>query len=325
MPLTGSGRFHRAVGLIDADPEFGVGVPQADEELARRTAVCPEIDLERGLWHPPPAEDYGDHAFGLVILDGMITREVVLADRSAAQLLGPGDVVTPWANTEGLVPAMIEWTVNAPTRLAVLDDRVLLAARRWPSIMRVLTDRLASQTVRLSVHNAIAQLPRVDARVLAVLWHLSERFGRVTPTGVVLPLRLTHEAIGRLVGAQRPTVTLALRDLLDRGAVERRDDEGWLLREGTQVDFAPELEPLSVNAIEIAAVLGRVPDIRTSPPRLIAQEELDQLRLWVKQLSDDLPDRRRYVDELLHRCRETKDRSASTRERIHRRRGSAAA
>jgi len=52
----------------------------------------------------------------------------------------------------------------------------------------------------------------------------------VTPGGTVLPLALTHETLGALVGARRPTVTLALGDLSERGAVLRQG-RAWLLVE----------------------------------------------------------------------------------------------
>jgi hypothetical protein len=48
--------------------------------------------------------------------------------------------------------------------------------------------------------------------------------------GTTLPVMLTHDALGGLIGARRPTVTLALRELTDRGAVVRQD-RGWLLLE----------------------------------------------------------------------------------------------
>ena len=53
----------------------------------------------------------------------------------------------------------------------------------------------------------------------------------MTTDGVVLPLRLSHELLGALIGAQRPTVTLALRGLTDRGYIRRRPDRTWLLLE----------------------------------------------------------------------------------------------
>ena len=51
----------------------------------------------------------------------------------------------------------------------------------------------------------------------------------MTAGGVVLPLRLTHEALARLVGAQRPTVSTALKGLHDTGEVTRRGDGAWVL------------------------------------------------------------------------------------------------
>ena len=46
---------------------------------------------------------------------------------------------------------------------------------------------------------------------------LADRWGRVTPDGIVVDLALTHELIGHLVGGRRPTVTLALAELAESG------------------------------------------------------------------------------------------------------------
>ena len=89
--------------------------------------------------------------------------------------------------------------------------------------------RLAMQAHRLAVQGAICQLARVELRVLALLWHLAERWGRVGREGVVLPVKLTHETLGRFVGARRPSVTLAMGQLADDGLVTRRDDGAWVL------------------------------------------------------------------------------------------------
>jgi CRP-like cAMP-binding protein len=60
------------------------------------------------------------------------------------------------------------------------------------------------------------------------MWLLAESWGLVTPTGTVLPIALTHAALGGLIGARRPTVTLALGNLSASGLV-RREPRGWLL------------------------------------------------------------------------------------------------
>ena len=105
---------------------------------------------------------------------------------------------------------------------------------------------------RLTGQLVICQLPRVDQRVLAILWLLAESWGHVTPGGVRLPLALTHETLGALIGARRPTVTLALRKLSEKGSIVRQDS-GWLLLEpppepeGTPKELAPELAGISLS------------------------------------------------------------------------------
>jgi hypothetical protein len=69
----------------------------------------------------------------------------------------------------------------------------------------------------------------VEDRILVLLWHLADRWGRVRPEGVTVPVRLTHEMLGKLVGARRPSVTTAVNELIQREQIARADDGGWLL------------------------------------------------------------------------------------------------
>jgi CRP/FNR family transcriptional regulator, cyclic AMP receptor protein len=62
----------------------------------------------------------------------------------------------------------------------------------------------------------------------------------VTADGVVLRLRLTHELLGQLVGAKRPTVSLALKELEARGSIHRPAEGGWLLAEPWSADDAAD-------------------------------------------------------------------------------------
>jgi CRP-like cAMP-binding protein len=167
----------------------------------------------------------------VLVLDGLLARDTELAGRVSTQLLGPGDVCDPWARAEELVPCAVRWRAHEPTRLAVLDGRFAIAARRWPSLAIAIQRRLQERADRLAGQTALLQLPSVDQRVLALLWQLADRFGRMGADGVVLPLSLTHRVIGQLVGARRSTVTLAFTDLVERGLVVKRGDEdpGWLL------------------------------------------------------------------------------------------------
>jgi CRP-like cAMP-binding protein len=75
--------------------------------------------------------------------------------------------------------------------------------------------------------------------VLATLRHLAIRWGRVTPNGVRIPFRLTHEVLGEIIGAQRPSVTSGLAQLEQRGLLRRAADRTFVLM-GDLGDSKPE-------------------------------------------------------------------------------------
>ena len=144
---------------------------------------------------------------------------------------GPGDVIAARDLRHTTLPCGESWTATVPSRIALLDDRFLLAARRWPRLVSAMFELLGEQRDRLMMQLVIAEQPRVEDRLLMLFWQLADRFGRVTREGITIQLALTHEALGRLIGARRPTVTLALRMLGERGAIERQAGP-QLAREG---------------------------------------------------------------------------------------------
>jgi CRP/FNR family cyclic AMP-dependent transcriptional regulator len=230
------------ISILDADPELGAGLSGDARDLARRHAVAAVHALPTGPFDfPSPNGESAAPAVGLLVLDGLITRDVELAGRSTTELLGQGDIIRPWDDEASLepLPGSVSWAVLEPARVAVLDRRFAAVAGRWPTMLDTLIGRTARRSRSLSVQRAIAQVPRVDARVLVLLWLLADRWGRVSPQGVRVPLALTHETIGKLVGARRPSVTTALGVLTRRGLVERTDS-GWLLH-GDPQEALPEL------------------------------------------------------------------------------------
>jgi CRP-like cAMP-binding protein len=219
------------IRLLDYDPELGASLRSERFAEARATAQAMAIEVPRGTRSAEELTDGREVPYGVLLLDGLAKRTVVLDGVVSAQLLGPGELVrvAGVATALALIPTDIRWTVLEPLTLALLDERFLLTVRRWPEIVAALFERLTAQEERRDVHRALSQLPRVEDRVHALLWLLAERWGRVTPQGVTLRLRLTHELIGQLVGAKRPTVSLALKELEERGTIHRRHDGGWLL------------------------------------------------------------------------------------------------
>jgi CRP/FNR family cyclic AMP-dependent transcriptional regulator len=256
------------IALLAADAGFARGIPAPDLGLAKRVLVLPRLDLDAGAWTPPTPADSGAAPLALLV-DGLVGRHVGLGERVATQLLGPGDVFDPWAGAaDDLLPRSVRWSALAPATIAVLDGRFATAAQRWPGLSRTVQARLAALGERLAIHLAICQLPRVEQRVLALLWHLAERFGRVAPDGVVVGLLLTQRMIGELAGAQRPTVSLALTSLLEDGLVVRRDDGTLVLDAASRGMFAPAgvpAPPAPASAVAVAPgdLLERVRVLRS--------------------------------------------------------------
>ncbi len=222
-----------SVRLLDADPELARDLDEAAWGDALRLAVLRQVELPPGELRLEPARP------PLLLIEGAVLRATWVGGHAAAELLGPGDVVHGHGVGDSVVVERVEWSVHLPARAAVLDERMGLITRRWPSIGARLADRLSEQHARTGTLAAITQLPRVDLRVLGLLWHLAERWGRVTPGGLLLPMRLTHRTLGRLIGAQRPTVTLAVGQLVTVGAVAPQPGGGWLLLGGPDGEHRP--------------------------------------------------------------------------------------
>jgi hypothetical protein len=221
----------RSIALLDADPDLGQLLSEDQREEARRALTVRSHLVEPGPWDGERLREAGPENVGLMILDGLMTRELALADNVSGELLGPGDLVRPWqaSGPERLVPFGVRWTVLEQTRLAVLDRRFAVALAHYPQVNAMLIDRLTERSQRLALMQAISQLNGVDRRLLTLFWHLAERWGRVTAAGVSVSVSVPHRVIAQLVGARRPTVSTALSQLAERGELVRQLDGSWLL------------------------------------------------------------------------------------------------
>jgi CRP/FNR family cyclic AMP-dependent transcriptional regulator len=215
--------------LLDADPdlaqEFDIRMRMVVRQVA--TVVVFEIgvgDCEPAQWSTP-----GAAAPGLLLLDGTIAVDVRVGDRTATELMGPGDLLQPWDHAaDELLERSAEWHVLLPGRVAILDGGFAERTRPWPQILLALLRRAGKRACDLDVQRAIACQPRLEVRLALLLWHLSPRWGKVEPGGIRISLPLTHRLLGQLVGAERPSVSHALARLAAAGLVTGRADE-WHL------------------------------------------------------------------------------------------------
>jgi CRP/FNR family transcriptional regulator, cyclic AMP receptor protein len=219
------------ISIVDADADLADVLDPASREQARRGALTRVRHLSPGEWDATGAMEPDLHHRGFLIIDGLLSRDVEVLGRSCVELLGPGDVLRPWSwDPDGShVHAEVGWKVLEPTRLAVLDHKLVVRIMPWPQLGVELFARGTRRAHALAVALAIAHHQRVDDRLLLTLWHLAERWGRVGPQGIAVPLPLSHQRLADLIGAHRPSVTAAMGDLARSGALSRRDDRVWVL------------------------------------------------------------------------------------------------
>ncbi|MEQ9092634.1 MAG: Crp/Fnr family transcriptional regulator [Miltoncostaeaceae bacterium] len=193
----------------------------ADEALAESVLDLPSAEVGAGQEYAVAA---GGAACCLVARGRLALT--VFAEENRERTIGileQGDV---------LVRPLAGWAATGPrVRCFAIDDAVLglvddARIERWmehPALARSLFAVMAQQIAERELAVAIALEPRVERRLLLKLRQLAGRWGRVTPDGVRLDLRLTHQELANMVGSARESVTIALGRLAESGEIEVRN------------------------------------------------------------------------------------------------------
>lgn len=240
------------VSVLREDPALARPLEPARVEMASREALARVVSVPKGIFWPHEALPAKPATLGMLVLEGLLLRGVAVADRPTVEVFGAGDLVRPFESgldPHAVVPAEVRWWGLRPARLAVLDASFTRRMSAYPEVIAELAGRLWCASAATSVRLSIVRQPRLSARLHFMLWHLADRFGRVQPDGVVLALPLCHSLLSWLVGAQRPAVCRALKELDRAGLVARRADKTWWLARQ-----APEgLADLTLAARRVAA------------------------------------------------------------------------
>lgn len=212
--------------LLDADPELAEEFDVRRRVAARQLATARVLQMGVGDCDLEASFRSAALGPGLLILDGLVVFETRTSDRVAAELVGSGDLLqAPELPTDELLERSCDWRALRPTRFALLDGDFVDRVRPFPQISRALLRRACRRTADLDVLRAITSQPRLEVRLVLLLWHLAARWGRVEPAAVRLCLPLTHRLIGHLVAAERPSVSHALKRLAHAGLVSGTADD----------------------------------------------------------------------------------------------------
>ncbi len=242
--------------MLDLDPDLADELDPGSRRVARAAATALTFDVEAGSLDLAPWFEQAGEGPGLVVLDGVLALNARVGDRIASELIGSGDLLQPlWGGPERLLACQVDWRALLPMRFAVLDGAFSKRVRFWPQIGQALLRRAGRRVINLDLQRAIAAQPRLEVRLALLLWHLAGRWGKVEPGGVHLSLPLTHQLLGQLVGAERPSVSHALARLADGGFVTGHGDE-WHLLGSLEQSLPSMIDPMVGRADRIVATVG---------------------------------------------------------------------
>jgi hypothetical protein len=215
------------VQVLALDSDLRSSVDPTLRRQATLELEAPLLILDPGEWEPPTSLGEG-LALGLLLVDGLIARQVQVSESRCLELLGSGDLLRPWQEDAASF-VWTHWQVLTRTRAMLLTTDFTARVCRYPQLVEALVERTIQRSRSLAVHSAIDNVVGLEESLLLLFWHLAERWGRVEPDGVIVPLKLTHQMLADLVGARRPSVTSALKELARSETLTKLDGRGWRL------------------------------------------------------------------------------------------------
>ncbi len=238
--------------ILEEDPQLAPGLSAERLLAAARLAVGPVLRMSSGRLERDPLA--GSGATAALVVEGLATCTSRLEGARNAELLAPGDIVGRPELEDSSVGSMVglEWRVlSSGWTLVLLGPEVGQATARFPELARGLVARTARRTELMRTQTLIAQVRRLDRGIELLLWLLADRHGKVGAEGIRLELPLTHQLIAELLGAQRPSVSVAMRRLTEAGRLSRNCDGRYVLH-----GSAPELRQSTGAASAVTELIG---------------------------------------------------------------------
>lgn len=201
--------------VLSASPLFAAlddeGARALRETLVEKHVLKGQTLFEEG--------EPGDRLY--VILDGKVKLGHSSPDgrESLMAVLGPGEM---FGELSLFDPGKRAATATALTDASVLElsnEQLMPWLAGRPEVAAALLQALARRIRRTNEAMADLVFSDVPGRVAKALMDLGEKFGTVTPEGLLVTHDMTQEEIAQLVGASRETVNKALADFTQRGWV----------------------------------------------------------------------------------------------------------
>lgn len=207
--------------------------PLTSEERhdAWQASKCDGFQIAKGRF----AYEELEHTEGvaLVVLKGHLCRSTSIRSGTVTELLGSGDVGS-LHRTPNDTPETHAWLALSDSTVMIVDRSWLRRMTRWPDVAAALWERLARGLAQSSRERAVRECASVEERLHLTLHDLAGRWGRQVAEGALIDIEgLTHGVLAALIGSRRATVTSAMTQLTQSGALKRTVDRRWILLDAT--------------------------------------------------------------------------------------------
>lgn len=208
--------------VLAGTPLFSALDPQGAEALR---VSLQEIRVAKGQELFREGEP-GDHLY--LILDGKVKLGHGSPDgrESLMAILGPGEMFGELSLFDPGLRTSTATALTEATVLALGNEQLMPLLEGHPEVAAALLQALARRLRRTNEAMADLVFSDVPGRVAKALMELGEKFGTLTPEGLLVTHDMTQEELAQLVGASRETVNKALAEFGHRG---------WIKLESRQV------------------------------------------------------------------------------------------
>jgi CRP-like cAMP-binding protein len=140
-------------------------------------------------------------------------RELTLA------LLGPGEIFGELEALDDLPRDTLAEALD-DTQLCIIHKELFLEMiRRRPELSFRLTKLIGFRMRRIESRVEDLVFRDVPARLAHLLIDLSKNYGKASPQGICLQIKITHQEIANLIGSIRETVSAALGEFKKEGLI----------------------------------------------------------------------------------------------------------
>jgi CRP-like cAMP-binding protein len=213
--------------LFDLEPGFGDRLAMLAMEALRERSRVVVRRYARGVWDPAEAWAGRHPAFALLVVDGILLRELTDAGGRSSEPFGPGDLICRQRVLEE--GASEQWRALVAGRVARLDAALISRLAAAAPTLDLLAQRAAERGRLLGALALSRALRRTDARLMLMLTVLATRWGRIRSDGIRLTLPASHEQLANLIGTRRQAVSTALSQLRASGQLANLPGGDWLL------------------------------------------------------------------------------------------------